>query len=59
MLTQKALIGPENQGRASLAAEQGEWGVGVGGNLTCSSKAAPSKVPSDIGLGQPYSEVRP
>ena len=33
MLTQRALIGPESQGRAYLAAEQGEWEVGQGSDL--------------------------
>ena len=33
MLAQRALIGPESQGRANLAAEQGEWGLGGGSDL--------------------------
>jgi len=33
VLTQRTLIGPESQGRANLAAEQGEWGVAGGPDL--------------------------
>lgn len=52
LLTQRTLIGPKRQSRASGAAEQG-------GESSGNYEATFLKLPSDPALGKPYLEVRP